>query len=305
MSQVSPGWYPDPSGRFVQRYHDGTRWTEHVADANGNRATDMPETQARPASYQQGGYGQQGPERRYDRQAGGGWDPRHVGEAAGAWPAATQAPGPTGVGSRPPAGAAGAGPRTGAAPGHDVRQGYGPQPGYGQPAYGQPNRADGAPPSASAGRFTPTLGLIVGVVGGLLVLLSLFGLDFLEFSFPGFSETISLADVAGDFNEDAPFAIDTYASFGRFLAVVVIVGAVLAPLRVIPLFEEVPVPIIVAAVCGAFALWHVLAMLSSAEGVDVSPTFGAILGLLGYVGLAAGPFLKQPLGAARAAAVEH
>ena len=48
MSQVSPGWYPDPSGHFAQRYHDGTRWTEHVADAGGQRSVDNPEGQAAP-----------------------------------------------------------------------------------------------------------------------------------------------------------------------------------------------------------------------------------------------------------------
>lgn len=26
-----PGWYPDPQGAPVQRYHDGTRWTSHTA----------------------------------------------------------------------------------------------------------------------------------------------------------------------------------------------------------------------------------------------------------------------------------
>ena len=26
------GWYPDPSGRHQQRYFDGYRWTEHIAD---------------------------------------------------------------------------------------------------------------------------------------------------------------------------------------------------------------------------------------------------------------------------------
>jgi hypothetical protein len=25
----SPGWYPDPGGQPGQRYHDGTRWTQH------------------------------------------------------------------------------------------------------------------------------------------------------------------------------------------------------------------------------------------------------------------------------------
>ena len=29
------GWQPDPYGRYVQRYHDGTRWTEHVVGPDG------------------------------------------------------------------------------------------------------------------------------------------------------------------------------------------------------------------------------------------------------------------------------
>jgi hypothetical protein len=35
---VTPGWYPDPSGRFDVRYHDGHQWTRHVATgaAQGN-----------------------------------------------------------------------------------------------------------------------------------------------------------------------------------------------------------------------------------------------------------------------------
>jgi uncharacterized protein DUF2510 len=29
------GWYPDPTERFGQRYHDGHRWTEHARDQSG------------------------------------------------------------------------------------------------------------------------------------------------------------------------------------------------------------------------------------------------------------------------------
>lgn len=36
----SAGWYPDPQGRFTHRYWDGSRWTEHVSDAAGQRSTD-------------------------------------------------------------------------------------------------------------------------------------------------------------------------------------------------------------------------------------------------------------------------
>jgi hypothetical protein len=393
MSQVSPGWYPDPSGRFAQRYHDGSRWTEHVADAQGNRDTDAPVGQAGPAShadspqhaqhYGEAGqrssdpYGHQpaGPERGHGGQSarehygedvagsgrgydpggagsGGGYDPGVSGSERGydQWAAREQDWGQERPGSRrrygdqradarwgqagagswqPQAGgsagrdewpgaqgaaqqgddgwapAAAGGPATGRDWPAGQRQGparydagphYGPPSGYGQPA-GYQDR--GYAPSASSPGFTPTLGLIVAGVGAVLLLLSLFGLDFLELSFPGLPtpESLSLGDIAGDFGEGAPGALATYADFGRYLAVLVALFALLAVVRVVPQLRDISaLPGIVALACGAFALWHVLAMLASAdEGVDVSPTFGAILGLLGYVALAAGAFLRQPL----------
>lgn len=36
------GWYPDPTGRFPARWWDGSRWTEHVTTADGERRTDPP-----------------------------------------------------------------------------------------------------------------------------------------------------------------------------------------------------------------------------------------------------------------------
>jgi hypothetical protein len=414
MSQVSPGWYPDPSGRFAQRYHDGSRWTEHVADAQGNRDTDAPVGQAGPASYAdsaqhaqhygQAGqrssdpYGQQsagaergyggrsareqyrqdvagsergydpgvaGSERGYDPGVAGserGYDPGVAGSERGYDPGVAgsergydqwaarerdwgqQRPGPSrghgdpraeagwdqaGARSRQPRGggpaarnewsqASGATQQGGdgwAAPGrpmagrdwraadrgqgparYDAGPHYGQPAGYGQPAaYRDPGYADA--PSGTSRGFTPTIGLVVAGVGAVLLLLSLFGLNFLELSFPGLSRSVSLGDIAGDFGEGAPGALATYADFGRYLAVLVAVFALLAVVRVVPQLRDIAaLPAIVAVVCAAFAIWHVLAMLASAdEGVDVSPTFGAILGLLGYVALAAGPFLRQPL----------
>jgi Protein of unknown function (DUF2510) len=387
MSQVSPGWYPDPSGRYAQRYHDGSRWTEHVADAQGNRDTDAPVGQAGPASHADSaqhaqhygeagqrspdpygrqsadaerGYGGQsareyygqdvaGSRRGYDSGVPGserGYDQRgtreqdwgqerpgsgrgHRDERADArWDQA-------GAGRRPQAGGSAGrnewggsqgavqggegwaatstgGPATGrdwSAAGqgqgqgparYDAGQHYGQPGGYGQPArYQDPNY--GYAPSASSRGFMPTLGLIVAGVGAVLLLLSLFGLNFLELSFPGLSRSVSLGDIAGDFGEGAPGALATYADFGRYLAVLVAVFAILAVVRVVPQLRDVSaLPAIVAVACGAFALWHVLAMLADAdEGVDVSPTFGAFLGLLGYVALAAGPFLRQRLQARR------
>jgi Protein of unknown function (DUF2510) len=112
MSQVSPGWYPDPSGRFAQRYHDGTRWTEHVADAGGQRSVDNPEGQAAPAANQYGG----------EQQAGGqGWG------AQGGYAQQPQQPQQPSSGEGWPA--------QGGQPGY----GQAADQGYGQQGYGQPS----------------------------------------------------------------------------------------------------------------------------------------------------------------------
>lgn len=37
MAPTSAGWYPDPSGTAHLRYFDGTRWTENLSDAGGQR----------------------------------------------------------------------------------------------------------------------------------------------------------------------------------------------------------------------------------------------------------------------------
>ncbi|MEO5724390.1 MAG: DUF2510 domain-containing protein [Ilumatobacteraceae bacterium] len=44
MAQSS-GWFPDPYGRFQQRYHDGSAWTAHVAN-DGKPLTDPMGTTA-------------------------------------------------------------------------------------------------------------------------------------------------------------------------------------------------------------------------------------------------------------------
>jgi len=49
-----PGWVRDPSGRYHQRFFDGTNWTDHVADEYGRRGLDpvdaIARTVAPPAS---------------------------------------------------------------------------------------------------------------------------------------------------------------------------------------------------------------------------------------------------------------
>lgn len=38
---VPAAWYPDPFGRFEQRWHDGKAWTEHVV-SDRTQGTDPP-----------------------------------------------------------------------------------------------------------------------------------------------------------------------------------------------------------------------------------------------------------------------
>jgi hypothetical protein len=333
MSQVSPGWYPDPSGRFAQRYHDGTRWTEHVADAAGQRSVDSPEAQAAPAAdpyagqqqaggqawgaqggaagadqgYGQPGYGQQSGQQ-WPAQGQPGYGQPGAQQSGQDWAAQGQqsgqqwpAQGQQGQADYGQQGYAQQSGQQWPAQGQQSGQQWpaqGQQPGgFGQPAYGY-----GAP--ASAGGFTPTIGLIVGGVGALFVLLSLFVLDFIKVSAGGFSETGSLGDAGG---EGAPTQLDLYSSLGRILGLLVVVAAILAILKLpqIPQLNNIPnLPMIAAAVCGVFALWHLLAMFAEPEGagfgeVSVSPAFGAWIGLVGWIGLAAGQFLPQPLGGAK------
>jgi hypothetical protein len=284
MSQVSPGWYPDPSGRFAQRYHDGTRWTEHVADASGQRSVDSPEAQAAPAADPYGG----------QQQAGGQAWGAQGGGVAGADPYGGQQPGAQQSGQD-----WGAQGQQWPAQGQQSGQQW---PAEGQQGYGQPSYGYGA--TTTSGGFTPTIGLIAGGVGALFVLLSLFVLNFITVSGGGFSDSGSLGDVGGD---GVPALLDLYSSIGRLLGFVVVVVAILAILKLpqIPQLNNIPnLPIIAAAVCGVFALWHLLAMFSEPEGLDLldvsaSPAFGAWLGLLGWIGLAAGQFLPQPVGAKR------
>ena len=43
-----PGWFPDPYGRYQQRYHDGTRWTDQVANGTEQLVDPMGTTLAIP-----------------------------------------------------------------------------------------------------------------------------------------------------------------------------------------------------------------------------------------------------------------
>jgi hypothetical protein len=48
-TQQIASWYPDPTGRFAQRYWDGSGWTDHVATAAGVVEADRVEDVAAAA----------------------------------------------------------------------------------------------------------------------------------------------------------------------------------------------------------------------------------------------------------------
>ncbi|MER6117431.1 phospholipid scramblase-related protein [Streptomyces sp. NPDC001743] len=63
QSNVSAGWYPDPHGDpQLQRYWDGSQWTEHTAPAGGQQQAQAP---AQAPQYQQ----QAAPQQQYQQQA--------------------------------------------------------------------------------------------------------------------------------------------------------------------------------------------------------------------------------------------
>src|SRR5205823_4712667 len=56
-------WYPDPTGRYQQRYWDGAQWTEHVA-TDGQTGTDpLPPAAPRAAADDQVPVGYDDPNR--------------------------------------------------------------------------------------------------------------------------------------------------------------------------------------------------------------------------------------------------
>jgi hypothetical protein len=332
MSSVTPGWYSDPSGRFTQRYHDGSRWTEHVVDASGNRSTDptgeagQGTASGAPAAQ---GYGQTPSGQGYGQASSGqGYGQASSGQGYGQQGYGQGTPSGQGYGEQQQAGygqqqqpQAGYG-QTPSGQGYgqqgygqQQQQGYGQQQaGYGQQqGYGYGQAGYGAATRSSAG-FTPTIGLIVAVVSGLVVLASLFSLDFVKGKPKG--EDLSgidlpagvdlPGDVAGaketgaslsDSNDiDPSGALGPYSSFGPFLGLLIVAAAIVAVLR-LPFLDNFPqAPIVAAALAGFMFLFHIAAMFSSQKGFDLSPAIGGILGALGWAGLGAAQFLQQPIG---------
>jgi Domain of unknown function (DUF4190)/Protein of unknown function (DUF2510) len=57
VSAQGPGnWYADPTGRYQQRYHDGSGWTPHVVTLQGEQTTDSAPLPAQPLVPAPAGY---------------------------------------------------------------------------------------------------------------------------------------------------------------------------------------------------------------------------------------------------------
>jgi len=303
MSQASPGWYQDPSGRFAQRYHDGTRWTEHVVDASGNRSTDPTGDTGQGAGGAAGA--QQPTSGGYGQTSGQSWGQQQQPQQQPQQPGYGQQPGyaqqqQPGYGS-----SSGGYPQQGyGSGGYPQQQGYGQQPGYGQqqPGYGQPGYGYGqAGYGGGGGAFTFTVGLLVAGIGALFVMITAFGLDFVSYGAEGGGpkEGVTLSDIADNpAGADLPAPVDTYAGFGRYLGLLVALGAVgLLAFRHSPQLAAADwLPIAIAVAGGVFALWVLLAMFMAPEGASSSPGLGGILAVLGFGAVGAGPFLEQKLG---------
>jgi hypothetical protein len=159
--------------------------------------------------------------------------------------------------------------------------------------------------------------LVAAALGVVLVMASLFVMDFFFFiiddpdlwrlDHPNAFDLSEIADAPS--TVDVPATLDAYANVGRFLAVPAVLFSLSAVVRLRQVRQPGrwgTLPFFVAALCGVFGVWHLLAMTSYASfrypGLDTTVDSGAFFGLAGYVLLGASPFVpfrreagRQPL----------
>lgn len=258
MSQTTPGWYPDPAGKFGQRYHDGNGWTENVADAAGNQTSDP--VPAAPPGGAPGGYG--------------GGPPTETGFDAPAPP-----PGP-GFGAPPPQQAYGQPPQP---------YGQAPQPGYGQPQpdYGQAPFGG----AGTGGAFKPTVGAAAAGLGMLFILLGLFAFDWARSEEFDEAPKIGAGDLDGP---GSPFFADLWGSILYILAFLVAIALLVLALR-LPQVRDKLTPqlmLIAGGVLIFFAVWNLITNIQIGTEEGIATAFGAWLTLLGW-GLLAVQFIPD------------
>lgn len=137
-------------------------------------------------------------------------------------------------------------------------------------------------PSAGWRRDLP---VAIAALGGLLVLLSAFTLAFLGDDGVG----VSLHQLGRIDRSFTGWLLGGYAELGRFATLPVVGLAVLASTRWVG--DEPPLIRVAAALAGALGVWHLVSMFATGE-LDTGPAGGAFVGVVGYVALVAGPWLR-------------
>lgn len=252
MSNYAPGWYPDGSGRFAQRYYDGSSWTDHVVDSSGRSALDpvpgvtVPSTQPVSPASSSGMWGQ----------------PSALG------------------GDRPSSGTSASSVQFGAAPTHES-------------AYGSAPRGAVEAPAGSGG-VRLTVGALVAEAGVVLVALAVFVLAY----WSGGGIEVSLGDISEAASNVNAIA-GSYASFGRWLGLLAMVGAgavmllgALGHAGVVA--KRRPLAIAASAAGGVFGLWHLVGLFVAPD--SGGPAIAGFVGVVGYAACAASGFLRKPLG---------
>lgn len=241
------GWFPDPSGRFSQRWYDGHRWSDQVVAANGATIDDpLPET---------------------DRP----YPPPMPTQVVPPAPVASPVP-PAGQPPVPPPGLP------------PVPAGPPPFAPAAQPASPRPSGPPSGPPprpGAPAARLRPGATLGIGLFGLVVAAASLLGVPWVNDG-PGVS-FLDISEGARDASGDGELLVRSYAIAGGFvLFVLALVAVVLAGLPV-PRHASGAAAMRVAAtcVCGLAAVLHTVTVVRIFRG-PATPDVGAWLGTVGY-----------------------
>lgn len=182
-----------------------------------------------------------------------------------------------------------------------------PQSGYGQPqqsGWGQQNpgyNPQPAPPTHGSGGITPTFGLIAGAIGAVLVLLSVFSMDFVTFESSGLGQTLSESLSFDDLRDLEDVGMIEFSGRTGFYIQFTLIFALVAIAASVggSLFEAAGrLGIALAALAlvlhvGAAFMWE------TAPGESIGPAVGTWVGAAGYAALAAAPLIRMPLGGGR------
>lgn len=243
-----PGWAVDPTGRFTQRWFDGHDWTDDVLGADGRSTTDaLPRTSSGLAAPTASTAGPTVP-------------------SAASTPPQPQPAGSPSTAPAPPAHAS-----------SPVRS----------PAAPQTSSGPGTGGATTTGLSVRYLGSVISGVGLVLVLLSLFVLNWADqdpSSFGDLRNAFDGADLTG-----APVVdqfVQLYATtLGYLLLVVVVAGVVVIAVRARSAGRGTHAAVAAAAGVGAVA--HAVAVERLFRGT-IDPSLGAWLAVGGYLAVIAG-----------------